>query len=79
MIETKCNCPDCTFPDCNCHEVKRRNCPTRIPKLVAALEFYKSEAEAIAKNFDVNDEALLASITILKLDAGNKAKKVLDV
>ncbi len=46
-----------------------------IAKLRLALRFYASEAEAIARNFDKNDDAVLASVTVLKLDAGNKAKE----
>jgi hypothetical protein len=35
--ETKCSDADCTFPTCGCWERKRRNCPSRIPVLEAAL------------------------------------------
>ena len=47
-----------------------------IAKLRSALKFYSDEAAAIAKNFNKNDEAVMASLRVLKLDAGNKAKAI---
>ena len=65
VIETRCNDPDCTFPDCNCWEVKRRNCPTRIPKLEDALRFAKS---VIAANGDVR----VGGLAIKRIDEALK-------
>ena len=47
-----------------------------IAKLKEALKFYSDEAEAVAKNFDNNDEAVMASMIVLKLDGGRKAKSI---
>lgn len=43
-------------------------------KIIAALDWYGCEAKAIAKHFDKNPEAVLASVTVLKLDAGKRSK-----
>ena len=50
----------------------------KIAELEAALEFYRLEAESIANNFDKNDDAVVASMTVLKLDAGIRAKRALE-
>lgn len=43
-------------------------------KILHALDWYGREAKAIAKHFDKNPEAALASVTVLKLDAGRRSK-----
>lgn len=42
--------------------------------IIAALDWYGCEAKSIAKHFDKNPEAVLASVTVLKLDAGKRSK-----
>ena len=48
-------------------------------KMREALLWYMDEAKAIAKHLieKPNEHALLASLTVLALDAGNRAKKAL--
>lgn len=49
-------------------------------KVKQALEFYLYEAEAIHRNLESkNPDAALASMAVLKLDAGNRAKAALDL
>ena len=50
---------------------------TEIEKLKQALLFYALEAQAIANHYGTNDEAVIASIMVLKIDAGKKAFNVL--
>lgn len=38
-METRCNDPDCTFPECKCWETKRRFSQARLVKLEKAIEF----------------------------------------
>ena len=49
-----------------------------VEQLRIALAFYRDEAESIARHFDKNDDAVLASVTVLKLDAGCRAKALLN-
>lgn len=49
----------------------------RAKELEDALRWYADEIEALAKNLEEKkDEAVLAFITVLSLDAGRRAKKV---
>lgn len=43
-------------------------------KIISALSWYAKEAVAISKNFDKNSDAVLASVVVLKLDAGKRSK-----
>lgn len=45
-----------------------------IEKLRKALDFYIDETKAIARNFNKNDDALMASINILMLDNGRRGE-----
>ena len=42
MMETGCNEADCSFPDCDCWENKRRSDPARIPELEREIERLRS-------------------------------------
>jgi len=48
----------------------------KLNEMEKVLEFYSDEAEAICKNFNVDNEAVLASVALLMLDAGNRAKQI---
>lgn len=52
---------------------------SRLAIQMEALEWYGDEAKAIAKNAAecVNTDALLASVTVLSLDGGKKARAAL--
>ena len=43
-------------------------------RIVKELHWYGDYAEAIARDFDKHTDALLASIIVLKLDAGKRSK-----
>ena len=57
-------------------DVAMQNMGLKIKRMQDALNFYRLEAEAIAKNMNSNDEAVIASLHVLRLDAGNRAKDV---
>jgi hypothetical protein len=56
-------------------DVALQNMGLKIKQMQEALDFYRFEAEAIAKNLGSNDEAIIASLHVLSLDAGKRAKK----
>ena len=45
-----------------------------LDRIVNELHWYGDYAQAIARDFDKNTDALLASVTVLKLDAGKRSK-----
>ena len=57
-------------------DVAIQNMGLRIKRMRDALKFYELEAEAISMNMGKNDEAVLASLTVLSLDAGKRARDV---
>lgn len=56
-----------------------REMVAEIEQLRDAVKFYGGEAEAIARHFNKNDGAVLASVTVLKLDGGIRAKKLVAI
>jgi len=53
-----------------------------VKALVGALEWYKSEATAIKRNYTKdlkNEDLILASLTVLSLDGGDRAEKAIKV
>lgn len=46
-------------------------------ELFEVLEWYKKEAVSISKNYNVNADVVLASVTVLNLDAGNRATNII--
>lgn len=61
-MEKKCNDPDCTHPDCDCWEQKKRFSQTRIVQLEMALKLAKEMMVAndliLSHTFEVIDDAL---------------------
>lgn len=51
---------------------------SQVDEMVKALKFYQYYANAIAEDQKtLNTDGLLASITVLEMDAGNRAKEAL--
>lgn len=50
----------------------------KLQEMQAALEFYHYYTEAISKDMkSMNNDGLLASLSVLEMDAGNRAKEAL--
>jgi len=51
-----------------------------LDRIINTLEWYALEAEALQRNLEAkNNEAILASVTVLALDGGSRAKDAIAI